>query len=141
MRYGSAGSVPQVPDKEGIMKRRKTWLLGLLAAVLLVGAAVPSWAYTLTLVNGAEIQVTAYVEWLPSTKVPGKTLWPGQTFQINNDDWHNKHACWTEVRIVWDGLQDGCNNSPFKISLMKCGDVSITVDYDSKHCKFFYTSN
>ncbi len=121
------------------MKRTKTWLLGLLAAVLLSGAAVPSWAYTLTLFNDTGMNI--YPKVYSVTEGKSKALAPGETWKVSNDDWHNKGLCWTRVDIEWDALQGGCTSSPFTISLMKCGDVSMSIEYNYKDkCKFFYTS-
>lgn len=121
------------------MKRTKTWLFGLLAVMLLVGAAVPSWAYTITVRNDTGMIIWPVVFWtVPEGQ--GKRLGSGETFKVSNDDWHNKGLCWSYMKIRYDGIAAGCNNSPFIIWLTKCGDMNIDIIYKG-NCKFDYTSH
>jgi hypothetical protein len=68
------------------MKKTKTWLVTLLAAMLLSCAGAPSWAYKITVTNGLSGTVRALVYYGISEYHDFGYIYPGQTVSYDGGE-------------------------------------------------------
>ncbi len=102
-----------------------------------MGAAVPSWAYTLSVTNETGIKILYDVNWGLNFGSRTRELNNGQTDTFNNDDWHNKGLCWENLEFRHQ--LPGCFNSPRIIFQIKCGDVKVLIRQGEEYCSFVYS--
>ncbi len=115
------------------MRRTRGWLFGLLAVVLLLSAAVPSWAYTISVTNETGYMIIYDVDWglINSHRAE---LTNGRTDTYSNDDWKNKGLCWEHLQFRHQ--IPGCFDSPHTVFTFKCGDTHVLIRRGNEECTF-----
>jgi hypothetical protein len=119
-------------------KKTKTWLVTLLAAMLLSCAGAPSWAYKITVTNGlsqADGRVSVVVIYGLSMDHSFGEISPGQTASYSNTDWSTRGLCWDSLVVQTvqplTGCPPGSGNATggqvLNQNLNQCRDIQVTV--------------